>query len=161
MPQRSNTRPPLVFCVLFVLVGLVVAVWGGVVVRNAFDSYRWESTSGTIFQSSITQHRSKGTSTYAANIAYNYSVDGVSFTSMNIKFGQFSTSSRSSAEYWTKRYPVGKQVKVFYSPADHSQAVLERGVSVSSFFLLGVGSVFLVAGVYMLFLRFRPVAAVA
>jgi uncharacterized protein DUF3592 len=47
-------------------------------------------------------------------------------------------------------YPIGKNVKVFYNPQDLKVAVLEPGVSMSSYLFLGFGILFTLMGLFFL-----------
>jgi len=56
-----------------------------------------------------------------------------------VSFGQYGSSSRSHAEEIVNRYPTGRTVAVYYDPSDPGTAVLEPGVTWSSYMILGIG----------------------
>jgi hypothetical protein len=86
------------------------------------------------------------TVTYHAKIHFKYSVKGKSFTSNNVTFGQ---STKGAGEI-VNHYPIGKKIKVFYNPQDPKVAVLEPGVSMSSYLFLGFGILFSLMGLIFL-----------
>ena len=69
-----------------------------------------------------------------------------SFGNLNVTFGQ----STEAAGEIVNRYPTGKKVKVFYNPQDLKVAVLEPGVSTSSYLFLGFGILFTLMGLIFL-----------
>ena len=89
---------------------------------------------------------------YSAHVVYRYDLDGGSFESDRVWFGgDYSTSDRSEMSEVDRRYPVGADVMVYYSPDDPSQSVLMPGAYLSSYILFVIGMVFLsVAGLLLL-----------
>ena len=63
------------------------------------------------------------------------------YSSDNVSFGQYS-GNRSHAEEIVAKYPVGSRVTVYYDPEDVATAVLEPGVTWSSYLLIGMGVLF-------------------
>jgi len=143
------------------LVGLgIILVFGGVGVyalyqtnrgrRQADESQGWANTFGSIVESRLDQSTNYSedgpTVSYSPLVRYTYSVIGQPFTGEKITFGLTEAHSRSSkAQEVLNRYPLGKQVTVYYDPNDPSQAILERraGGGVAGWI---VGILFLVAG---------------
>jgi Protein of unknown function (DUF3592) len=60
-----------------------------------------------------------------ADVTYAYEVNGTSYESSRIRFGQGRTRFRSQAEELVGRYPAGSDVDVHYNPADPGVAVLD------------------------------------
>lgn len=59
-----------------------------------------------------------------------YNVDGVRYSSKRVKAGiNFSTSSLASAEKTVNKYPVGREIRVYYNPRSPKKSFLETGVN--------------------------------
>jgi hypothetical protein len=81
-------------------------------------------------------------------IRYEYSVAGISYTSLSIN----SIDTPSNPSSYASRFPVGEDVTVYYNPKDPSEAVLEPGfVNILRAFG-GFSFFFLVVGVSLFFL---------
>lgn len=120
---------------VFVLAGFLFFVVLGVVVLffvirgmiEAIESNSWPSVGGVVKTCELAVDSSEGTH-YSAKIAYEYSVNDKPFVGNRIASGGDSSMFESSAREEMKRYPKGKNVKVYYSPDDPSVALLEPGV---------------------------------
>ncbi len=138
----------------------MAAGWGLTLIARAYASNSWVSTQGQIIRSNVITHRARGgpnnnAPSFSADVAYRYSVAGVVHTSDRIKFGMGSTSARSNAEFWVNRYRAGTTTTVYHDPDNPAQAVLERGISITTMFPLGVGLLFSVVGLSLLTWRLR------
>lgn len=136
--------------VIFFAVGIGLSWWGWRILQNAQVSESWPSTSGEITASSIrTDHDDDGT-TYHAEVRFAYVVDDQRYNEDTVSFGQYGSSNRSHAEEIVSRYPTGQAVTVYYDPADPATAVLEPGVTWSSYMILGMGLLFAIIAVFLL-----------
>jgi len=141
-------------CLVFIGAGLGFSIYGYSVLQNAKASAEWPTEKGIITVSEVIKHESttgtgtnkRRTVTYNAKIHFKYSVKGKRYTSNNVTFGQ---STKGAGEI-VNRYPIGKKVKVFYNPQDLKVAVLEPGVSMSSYLFLGFGIFFTLMGLIFL-----------
>jgi len=118
-------------------------------------SQGWPSTDGTIISNRIVGQKIKQyDGTYYTNfdvyIRYQYSVNGVSYTSRSVN----SIDSPSYPYSYASRYPFGKDVTVYYNPKDPSKAVLEPGFvdifktfDVFSYLIFGAGLYFIFLGI--------------
>ncbi|MDE0151627.1 MAG: DUF3592 domain-containing protein [Bdellovibrionales bacterium] len=157
----------LAWILLFSLIAVVI---GGLLFFTARRNYKlakktrsWSQTTGTIIKSDI--FSSGGFSSgrnekYSPEIHYRYVVDKQEYHSSQIFVGSLGKSgSHMYADKYVSKYPVGKQVKVYYAPniyqLSHKEkcAVLEQGVNynlyVSGFLgvlITGAGS----AGAYFI-----------
>jgi len=115
----TGSLPVLMFLVLL-----------GYLIRKGEQTRRWPSTLGVIEASTVqTSQDAEGNTLYSPYVLYRYEVNGQVFHADAITIGSSVESSfRSWAERTVRRYPKGKQVKVYYSPEDPKQAVLEPGV---------------------------------
>lgn len=116
---------------------------------RGLDSERWPTTNGTVIASEISDF-SYETTTYFANIKYEYIVESEKFSSSKIAFfDDFAYSFKTVAEGFLSRYRVGTQVTVYYHPTKPELSVLRPGCSpnLSSLMFFGVGLLFFYMGI--------------
>lgn len=132
----------------FVIAGYcMLTFWGKPTLKNAKDSVDWPTAIGKITESKVGSHTSDGSTTYSADVTYRYTVNDQEIHSDRIWFGDnYSSSNRSTFEKITRKYPIGKEVKVFYMPDDEFVAVLEPGAVTSSYIGFGMGWGFMTIG---------------
>lgn len=127
-----------------------------VVVAVPFEMYRkaqaeqWPSRKGVITTSYARLNRgSAGRSGYApwwrAEVCGNYSDSGERFCVSRIRYGDFRWGGGKAQAFDTvARYPVGREVEVYYSPQNPRETVLEAHSSWQEMqTLLGLGIAFL------------------
>lgn len=132
------------FLGIFLAVGLGLVITGISNIKSARESMTWPATKGVILKSEVKTSRSDDSTTYGADISYEYQVNKQTYTGNKVTFGDVSTSKRSRAEKIVDRFPVEKTVDVFYNPEDPKSSVLEPGLNGGIWLLPGVGSVFLI-----------------
>jgi hypothetical protein len=121
------------------------AVWS---IGAGVKSRAWPRTSGTITVDDLERDRMLRFTTYRAEVAYRYTVEGKEYAANRVFFGDsVATSLSGPAARRIVKYPVGSKVTVFYDPARPSTAVLEPGASWQNWLELAFGLVFLVLGV--------------
>lgn len=120
-------------------------------------SQGWPSTDGTIlYQRLVGQKFKEYDGDFYTNtevyIRYQYSVDGVPYTSLSIN--SIDTPFNRYPSSYSSRYPVGKDVIVYYNPKNPSEAVLEPGFvsvfkafDVFSYLIFGAGLYFFFLGI--------------
>ena len=137
------------FFAVFILAGGIVAGFGVRNILNAHESGIWPHTDGTIVYSEVERRSgSKGGSSYSPGIKFQYSIQGQKYEGDIVAFGMKSVSAgRGFAERFVKKYPKGKDVKVFYNPSEVSKSVLEPGLSKRSFILFAFGISFMLVGI--------------
>ena len=86
-----------------------------------------------------------------AKLRYEYSVNGQSYSSSRYSFGK----SHLSADRLIARYPLGKEVSVFYNQDKPKQGVLVPGVKGSSIAANAVGGIVLLVLSIMGFAQVR------
>jgi hypothetical protein len=123
---------------------IIVLVFLGLALRTRrkiSQSQNWQRAMGSVQFSGVDMRRSSngrgGSSTaYYPQVAYTYRVDGKDYTGNQIQFGTpIGYGWAGRAQKIADSYPVGKNVEVFYNPADPYEAVLERKSSSSGAFL--------------------------
>ncbi len=129
------------FLFIFVAVGIGLSIWGWNVLQNARVSESWPTTTGEILSSNVRIDDDDEGTSYFGDVTFRYVVADLPYTSDNVSFGQYG-GNRSHAEEIVAKYPVGSQVTVYYDPNEVETAVLEPGVTWSSYFLIGMGVLF-------------------
>jgi hypothetical protein len=76
----------------------------------------------------------------------------VEYTGNLVRFGALRYNEISAAKAEEQRYPIGKEVEVFYDPKHPSTAVLVKGAAEGVWVFIGLGSVFVVIGTFLFFL---------
>jgi hypothetical protein len=146
MSSRKSLGPvgTLILSGIFLLIGLGMAGFGAKQWLTARASTSWPTTEGKVISSEVVKKRgNKGRITYAPEVVYEFTVNGTRRMHDDVSFGDYSSSSPSHAHEVVARYPVGKQVTVFYSEDD---SVLEPGSSWAVLIMPGIGAVFLLVG---------------
>lgn len=92
--------------------------------RNALESPRWPTTSGTVVESRVVGVQ-RGV---RPDVRYVYEVDGRTIEGRNVSYAR-ARGDRSEAHVRSvvERYPVGDEVTVFVRPGSGGIAVLEPG----------------------------------
>lgn len=142
-----------IFPLPFVVIGVVLLVFGLRSLGHARASTEWPVAEGVITAAEVVRKRGSGDSgpTYRPDISYDYTVDGTTLSGDRVHFGgAVSTSNQGWARGIVARYPVGHQVQVRYSPEDPALAVLEPGVTWVVWLMPGIGALFLLVGVVMM-----------
>ncbi len=140
----------LLFSVIFFLAGAGVSWWGWGILQNAQRSESWPSTAGQITYSNVRESRDDDGTTYYADVEFSYVVDDQRYTADTVSFGQYGSSNRRHAADIVAKYPQGMAVTVYYDPAAPETAVLEPGVTWSSYAILGIGLIFVCSSFIML-----------
>ena len=136
--------------VLVVVVNAVLALFGGGLLfigirsrRAAQASRAWSSTQGTVDSSQVITSGSNRSRWYKAQVTYTFTVNGQSYTSDKVFFGDARSSSMAKEQRVVDRYKAGAPVEVFYSPQQPQEAVLERRTGGTTLVYLILGSVLL------------------
>jgi hypothetical protein len=158
MAQESHTVEWIAFGVamaFFGLFGVVVLVAG---VKDAWwglVSPGWPRVLTEVVRSEVTLESSRdsdGTTsvTHRPEVLFAYEVDGESYITGTIRFGQ-SEGSRdpSEAEMLRLRYPVGARATVSHQPGNPARAVVKPGFQTSALGAVGGGIGMLLGGVFI------------
>ncbi len=100
----------------------------------------WPSTEGIVTVSRLdTTMNANGRYISVANISYRYEIDGTSYTSFRIGYGEGQPRGAGAVNM----YPLNRRLRVYYDPEDPSSSCLEVGgsswLAASAKFLLMVG----------------------
>lgn len=154
--KKSDGLSAVILLLVFFAVGAGLMVWGGIIVRNASESKGWPLAQGEIIASYVKTSDDQDGITYFADIEFQYVVNDRRLTADTVNFGEYGTSNRNHAADIVAKYPVGKVVNVYYNPEEPETAVLEPGVTWSSYVLLLMGLLFIILPVIILIAMFRP-----
>jgi len=132
----------VVFCSVIPF-GLSVALFAKY--REIHAARRWLQTTGTVVTSRVEARKKRpgdfdydGGDTEVTNtplVVYEYHVNGQAYRSSRFTIGE--RTSEYELESILDRHPVGTQVDVYYDPANPHQAVLERDVPASVYWIGG------------------------
>ena len=133
--------------VLFSLVaaGLGLALWGLYLMIWGMASRRWPSTEGKVIESEIRDYHEPSNYGYTFHVKYRFSARGTTQVGTRLQFGLGSYLTKEVAEQLAERYAVGSRIPVFYHPTKDA-AVLERGFTRPTYFLLVAGLFVAVVG---------------
>jgi hypothetical protein len=99
--------------------------------RRGRSALSWPATQGRIIESRVEEKCLPGDRPnvrFAPRIAYEYVVDGRSYRSERVAFGEvFWSLAPQGAAAKVARYPAGSEVTVYYDSQRPAEAVLERG----------------------------------
>ena len=137
-----------IFGVVFAAIGFCIVYFFGLpTVMQAKASLEWPQVSGVITSSKVQSRRDDDGASYSSEVIYDYTVDGEKMSGETVYFGDYvSSSSRSTASKTVRKYPIGKEIQVYYSPESPDECVIEPGTTWSSYFVLILGSIFGVVG---------------
>ena len=145
-----------IFPFIFVVVGAIAALFGIHGIIKAKASVDWPSSPGRIVSSTVESHRSTGDSgprstTYHAEISYEFSIEGTTFNGNRVAYGDYGSNYPSHARRIANRYPKGKSVTVYYMPENPKECLLEPGLKAQAWILPGLGLIFFAAGSLMVY----------
>ena len=144
-----------IFPLIFIVAGATTAYFGVRGLIRARASVDWPTAEGKVVESSLETHRSEDSdsdstsTTYHAEILYEFSVEGTTFNGNRVAYGDYGSSNPSHARRVVNRYPEGEDVTVYYQPGNPEEALLEPGLKAQSWFLPAFGLVFLTVGCLM------------
>jgi len=148
--NRLGARAGVAFFALFFAIGTVVFYF--LTLRpllGVLAAREWTPVSCTIISSRVQSHRSDDGTTYRVDILYSYEFDGREHRSNRYHFMGGSSSGRKGKSAVVHQYPAGSRRTCFVNPHNHSEAVLERGLTRDMWFgaipavfmLIGVGGI--------------------
>ena len=143
------------FAPVFMIAGLGIVCFGFYELHHARASLSWETCEGTITHSEVTRHQgSEEGTTYGVSIRYGYTVGDKKYTADRYRYGYkgFSSSGSRWARGIVDEHPVGAVVKVYYSPDKPAMSVLVPGPNRIVYLRIGMGAIFFLVGVGVVFL---------
>ena len=136
-----------------ILLGGLVSIAAAHSIVMGWSSRDWPQTGGEVAIAYVRVIRSstRNTTTYEANVAYQYRVQGTDYASSNISYKSVEFEDGRKI---VERYPEGKAVSVYYDPRRPQRAVLEPGIHWSGILWMLMGLVFLIFGMGVLIIGF-------
>jgi hypothetical protein len=120
------------------LVPLAVGLWQ---LKRCLDQRSWIETEGRIMHSEVQLGRPGSKEGASPIIRYEYQVGSQRYDSSKFSVDNFS-GGVGHCRALVRRYPLGQNVKVFYNPDNPEQAVLERRITMGTYFWLAIGVFF-------------------
>lgn len=164
--DKGKTQFP---AALYIVSVLIVALGLSFIflVPQGYQSYlaqsqasNWPQTEGKVLSSEVlVDERRPGIEDDLAQpkVVTRYSVNGRKYTTREIHFNQSRswTDNYGAALAVVDQYPPGKEVTVYYNPEQPYQAVLSIRWDWFTFFIMGLGALFVLFGVYCFWLSLR------
>ena len=137
-----------------IVFGLFVVVVAPFEMFKKMEAESWPSRKGVItlsYASYISGFGSTGSPHWKAEICGNFNDNGERFCVRHVRFGGFRFGEGKESAFETvARYPVGREVDIYYSPDNPKETVLEARSSWNEMFvLMGLGIGFLLLTVLL------------
>ncbi|MDX1944912.1 MAG: DUF3592 domain-containing protein [Pirellulaceae bacterium] len=164
MVRRSNSLiGQIIVTIIAVGVGGLFTFYLGLPMYfRAKASTEWPTVPGRIQVSEVKQTTEKGKTKYSASLQFSYDVKGKNYESAYIwPSGGYSSNSKTNHRAIVERYPVGKEVKVYYDPREPSFGVLEPGLTATNYIVLIAGALFFLAGLVLGLYTLRRIMGLA
>lgn len=152
MAENSSKISTVIFGIIFTLAGIAGIAYGVSTVMQASDMENWPTAEAVITSSKVRVQTpdSGGSSTYIAEISYQYEVAGRIFTSDRITMAKYGTNDSSRAHKQVRKYSTGSKYTVSYNPDDASYAVLDTQWDKIYLLAFAAGISALLLGLFML-----------
>ncbi len=133
----------LALAVLCLVAGLILFSMGKTFYDNYFTAFFWNEAPATVTDSRIEVRGASMRHVYAAVVTYTYAVAGHSYD--GVYDSDFSNTgfSKDAAQEKMQKYPRGAAIIVRVDPHDPSRSALPETVTKSTYFFLGMITVFL------------------
>jgi len=143
---KSKKSSPVIMVVVLLAFGLII---GGVGLHRynlGKKSASWPAVKGKMTFARAVPTTGNTSKEYRLSVKYKYTVDGKSYTGERVTASDNYQKTRSLAMNVLKKYPVGGEVSVYYSPDNPASSVLKTGANKNvSMLLWGGGICFLLA----------------
>jgi hypothetical protein len=146
--SESKKSNPVIIVIALLAFGFVFGGFGFYKYNIGKKSASWPVVQGKMTYARAVPTKVNNSQEYRLSVKYTYSVDGKSYSGDRITASDGYQKTRRKANDVLKKYPVGKEVSVYYSPSDPSLAVLKTGANKNAFMLMSGGVIcFLLAAV--------------
>ncbi len=143
-----------------ITLGLIFAIVGGAIffvfalppLQYASTSKSWPTVPGIVSRSEVSVWKKDSQTHYQPDIAYSYTIDGKKYSSSKITVGEPPLDNNvSKAKSVQAKYPVGKEVKVWYDPELPESAALEPGIKTGDIMLASISILFFAVGLFAIY----------
>lgn len=138
-------NPYIIVLALFASVGVIVTVWGWVIITKSGKTRHWPNVEGMIEECEA----ASDVDDLLPHIVFCYTVNGQTYRRTVDFPGGVSPSKEFTAAY-IEKFPAGARVPVYYDPAQPDHATLEPGIG-SDWMILTLGVVMTLFAVGALF----------
>ena len=132
---------------LFVVAGVLAALWGLRVMTTGRRSLQWPSVEGTIEECKISSDEFD----LLPHISFRYQVNQRSYQ-QSLKFPGDVTPTKEFAQSYVDKYPAGTRVQVYYNPGNPQDSTLEPGSGRGDWLILAIGISMVVIGSLLFFI---------
>lgn len=169
--REAEKKKELYFPTALYLVSVLVVALGlcfVFLVPQGYRSYEaqseaenWPQTAGEVILSEVVEQDRyrdpKEKELVQPKVVTQYTVNGITYKTRDIHFNQSRTWSTDygQATKITNQYPTGTEVPVYYNPENPSQAVLKTSYDWFTFFIMGLGGLFVILGIYWFWISLR------
>lgn len=137
---------PRLVSVCFFVPGIALTVYALRMLWTVADSRNWPTTEARLLRSTVRKHLGQARG-YQPAVAYQYVVDGITYTGTAIDWGRFDYRDRDKAQTVVDEYAVGMSVMIHYDPLRPHRAVIEPRGSLMYVIVLLMGVGFIVFGI--------------
>jgi hypothetical protein len=131
---------------IFVFVFIAFSIWAIMTgLRMGMEGWQaksWPLAKGRMIKSRFSEYRTKNGIRIARlclDIDYLYMVNDKIFEGRRYDAGWKCFASEDNIKDIIKRYPTGREIKVYYNPSNPSISMIQPGIPWASFLLCGVG----------------------
>lgn len=132
---------------LFVVAGVLAALWGLRVMTTGRRSLQWPSVEGTIEECKISSDEFD----LLPHISFRYQVNQRSYQ-QSLKFPGDVTPTKEFAQGYVDKYPAGTRVHIYYNPGNPQDSTLEPGAGRGDWLILAIGISMVVIGSLLFFI---------
>ena len=144
--------------ILSLALGAVVVLMGLRQSARGRETRGWSHATGRVLASRVEEEHGgaeeQGYPRYRFDVRYSYEVRGRTYESDQVWYGSASAPASQDRDWhrqWAERFPAGREVDVWYDPADPRRAVLVRGAprgQLAAYLVVGMALV--AAGIFAL-----------
>ena len=120
-------RVARLFMRTFILIGIGVSIFGGILLWKALSSQAWPSVKGRIISAFLEKEKIRGRVISRERIQYVYLVKGKRIVGERVTLTPRLVTLRLPVRQVIKKYPKGALVTVYYNPSRPEESVLEPG----------------------------------
>lgn len=151
--RKPGNANPITLGIIFALVGgAIFFLFALPPLQYAGTSNSWPTVSGIITRSEVDVWKRDGQTHYQPDIAYSYTVGGKKYSSAKITVGEPPLDNNvNNAKRLQAKYPVSKEVLVYFDPELPESSALEPGIKTGDILLASISILFFAVGLFALY----------